>query len=165
MGSDHNGDKENAFKLLSALEMPYFDFLVFAKGECWEKPGTLKTECYHHSDSLLIHESTVIVYLDAFWKSHPKFNGYGPNEYKDENLADLRQRLVLRLLAVESCSDAHQFLSLLTVSTTSDYDRLIGNWQSKWQIIRDELIEQGQQILDRAEQAQREQKSLLVLGI
>ncbi|MES2462265.1 MAG: hypothetical protein V4671_16890 [Armatimonadota bacterium] len=151
--------------ILSVLEQPYFDFLVLRRGECWESPGRLKKVCFHNPNALLVHDSTVHVFVDAFGDSHPEFNYFGPTEYLSENLSSLQVRLQLQLKAISSCENQGQFIEILPKGTTRRYERSIEAWPSKWEAIRDELAEQGRKILDLAERAQREDQALLVMGI
>lgn len=152
-------------RLLPKLAGPYFDFLVFPTERCWERGGYLSDECYHNPKALRVQDSIVHLFLEAFNHSHQNFNYFGPTEYVGSDVDQLHRLLTRRIEAISSYRTRKQFLANSSEYFQSQCDDDLGLWLPKWRRIRNELEIYGRQILHRVEQAQSEQKSLLVLGI
>ena len=152
-------------KLLPMLKGPYFDFLVFPAGQCWERRGSLKRQCFHHPDALRVQDVIVSVFVRAFEQSHSHFNYYGPTEYIGVDLHRLQKTLAGQIQVMGSCRTHKQFQAKLNKYFTASCDEELGIWLPKWRRMRNELEVIGQEILHRVEQAEREQKALLALGI
>lgn len=156
-------------KLLSKLGGPYFDFLVLPVGQCWQEAGVefphLRPEYYHHPGALGVQDAILSVFIQAFVQSCTHFAYYGSTEYVGEDLSRLRRGLVGRIQAVRACCARRQLKPELTglFSSYCDYD--IGDWLPKWRQVRNELVVCGHRVLHLVEQAEREQRALLVLGV
>ena len=155
-------------KLLPKLRGPYFDFLVLPAGECWERRyrrNRLKKEYFHHPDALRVQDAIVSVFIQAFVQSHEYFHYHRPTEYTSDELYRLGQLLTREVDAISSCRTPKQFRAKLPKFFMSECDDLIGVWFPKWRRARNELETYGRSILLRVDEAEREQKALLVLGI
>lgn len=156
-------------KLLSKLGGPYFDFLVVSVGQCWQDAGVeapeLRKEYYHHPGSLRVQDAILSVFIQAFVQSCPHFDYYGSTEYVGEDLARLRRALLARIQAVSACRARRQLKTELTELFTSYCDSDLGDWLPTWRRVRNELASCAHQVLRLVEQAEREQRALLSLGV
>ena len=152
-------------RLLPKLKGPYFHFLVLPPGQCWDQRDNVRQEYFHHPDALRVQDVIVSVFARAFTQSHGRFNPYGPTEYVSDDLHRLRETLAAQVQSLSSCRTHKQFQAKLTEIFTAYCDEYIGDCLPRWRRMRNELVTTGQQILHRVEQAERERKALVALGV
>ena len=149
---------------------PYFDFLVYPAGECWEsrrgkQQYSVRKECFHHPNALRVQDSIVSVFIKSFEGASSQFNYYGPTEYREPELDDLRGLMNERIDTLNHCSDSGEIAASLGEYFKSFLYEDLHLWLPDWRQVRSELEFYGRQILYQAAVARHEQKSLLVLGI
>jgi hypothetical protein len=120
----------------------YFEILAVEPEKVYERRGRVQRivginrELFHHADAICVPESVFSKFIQAFRAAHPKFNYFGPTEYKRHD-------------TVRLCSELR---ATPWAAPTS------GN------LVQDETEDVVQKILTVAEQALSNGQSLLVLG-
>ena len=158
-------------ELLKQLGGPYFDFLIVEKDKLWERRGRvkrvvgIKSEYFHHPQALRLPDCVISIFVEALRLSHEKFSYHGYTIYEAAQLNNLIAQLQLQLERINSCQNKTVFDALLTERFISYCDDHLGKWQSKWELLKGELIECIGQIIDKAQSAQNKSKELLVLGV
>jgi hypothetical protein len=156
--------------VLRKVRGPYFDFLL-TNGDHWERAGKnqrikgIKSEFFHHPDSLRISDAIVGQVVECFSRANPIFNYYGPSEYRNSNLDELLHHLEEWISRCRSCKAAADFEHLLMPHFLEELKTLVGNWDQRWLTVRNEFAATIDKIVDKARQAKDERKTLLVLGI
>ena len=158
-------------RLVPKLGGPYFDFLVVAPDEYWErrhpkrKATRIKPEYYHHPEALRVPLCVVSVAVACFMRAHPDFNYYGDTEFGGEFLGRLITELSAQVEVIQACKWKREFGALVTEMFSYDCAQSVGPWQRHWPRIREEVAEAISNIVERANTAVRDDKVLLVLGV
>src|SRR5262245_43585546 len=73
----------------------HFEILAVESDMIYERRGRIerivgiRPQWHHHPDALRVPESVFSRFSSAFRNAHPKFNYYGPTEYKSQETAQL----------------------------------------------------------------------------
>lgn len=76
-----------------------FSILAVESDKVYERRGRIQRKAgihpqwHHHPDAIRVSELVFSRFSDAFRTAHPKFNYYGPTEYKGEEIAQLCYQL------------------------------------------------------------------------
>ena len=158
-------------ELISQLRGPYFSFLSVEKEELWERRGRvqrivgLKSEYYHHPNALRLPYCVISIFGEAFQHSHEKFAYYGYTVYESQHLVELSRQLQIQIERIRACQNKAAFDALLTELFIARCDDAFQKWPDQWELLKSELIESIEQIIEKVRSAQKESKELLVLGV
>jgi hypothetical protein len=73
----------------------FFSILAVESDKIYERRGRIQRKAgihpqwHRHADAIRVPEAVFSRFSDAFRTTHPKFNYYGPTEYKGEEIAQL----------------------------------------------------------------------------
>ena len=157
--------------LLKRLSGPYFDFLVGPQGEwytrCHPKRRTmvLKKECFHNRDAICVPMDVMELAADCLSVSHPRFNYYGDTEYTGENLEALIACLSARVDALRFCRCKREFDALTPDIFKESCRQHLARRHRYWHRVRNQAVACLDEVLRYAQDAQRPENALLVLGV
>lgn len=77
----------------------YFEILAVESDKIYERRGRIQRiagidrQWFHHADAICVPESVLARFGAAFSSTHPKFNYYGPTEYRGQDILRLCNEL------------------------------------------------------------------------
>jgi hypothetical protein len=89
----------------------------------------------------------------------------GARSLDGEALDRLLFELSLWLTAARGCRCKHEFTRFLHELFVSVCEETIGSWRRHWPRIQNEIAEAIERIEERAEEARKDRKVLLVMGV